>query len=260
MGIADFFLGKKQQDVPSLNDLIFAQNRSRPNITGPGFRITQGGNASQPFTKITEDPSIKLSRKRQQNLSAGLAGQLGGVLGDQDFSRIDADPEAAARVEQALFDRGFNLLEPIREQRRDRTVQALADRGLPAGSEARREELELLGQQENEELNDLVLRAILARDQSLGADVNRQLAARGDERTQLNNFIAQIQSLLSPQTGVPIQAPGPSLSGGDILAPSAQSGAFLQSRNQAQSGLLGALIGAGGKLGASALLPGSGGA
>jgi len=248
MGIADFFLGEKQQDVPSLNDLLRFQNRSQPDITGPGFNIRTGANDGKPFARITEDPSIKLSRKRQQNLSASLAGQLGGVLGDQDFSRIDADPEAAARVEQALFDRGFNLLEPVREQRRDRTVQALADRGLPAGSEARREELELLGQQENEELNDLVLRAILARDQSLGADVNRQLAARGDERTQLNNFIAQIQSLLSPQTGVPIQAPGPRLSGGDILAPSAQQGAFDQQRNQGQQQLLAGLISGGARV------------
>lgn len=250
MGIADFFLGKKEQDVPSFNDLRNQSQRSIPNIFGPGFSITQSQTAGgRPQTRIREGAQIRQSRIGQQTASAGLARQLQSVLGGQDFSRIAADTEAGDEVERALFERGFGLLEPQREQRRERTLQGLADRGLPAGSAARREQLELLGQQEQEELNDLALRAILARDQTLTSDVNRQLGVRQQETQQLNNFIAQIQQLLAPQTGVPLGGPGPTLSGGDILAPSAQQGAFNAQRTAGGQNLLAGLLSGGARVG-----------
>lgn len=243
MGIADFFLGKKQQDQPSLNDLIRVQNRSIPErISLPGFQIRGGANDGRPFFDISEDPNIRGARESQQGFAAQLSGQLGGFgFGDP----IQADAERAGEVEQATFDRALNLLQPGIDRNRRRVEQGLSNRGLPEGGEARGTALQDLSRDEQAQLENLALSAVLAGENAQTADVNRQLSSR-------QQFLQQISQLLFPQTGAPTGVQGPQLSGGDILAPSAQSGAALSARNQQQSGLLGAILQAAGQVGGAA--------
>ncbi|MGI9499789.1 MAG: hypothetical protein ACR2P3_07110 [Geminicoccaceae bacterium] len=252
MGIADFFLGKKG-DSFSLNDLTTASRASTPNIFGPGFR-TSVRNVRAPGTingvpqtrqeiSILEDPNIRIARESQQALAAQLSGQLGGFFGDP----IQADQERAAEIEQATFDRALNLLQPGLDRNRRRVEQGLSNRGLPEGSEARGIALQDLSRDEQAQLENLALSAVLAGEQAQTADVNRQLSSR-------NQFLNQLAQLLAPQTGVQSLVPQPTLSGGDILAPNAQQGALLGQRNQQQGALLGALLGAGGTLGGAGIL------
>lgn len=242
MGIADFFLGPKPQNQPSLNDLIRVQNRSIPErIRTPGFEIRGGANDGRPFFDIIEDPSIKLARKRQQNLAADLSGQLGNFGFDQPIS---ADPERAAEVEQATFQRALNLLQPGIDRNRRREEQRLSNRALPEGGEARQVALEDLVRDEQAQLENLALSSVLAGDQALTSDVGRQQASR-------QQFLSQLAQLLLPQTGAPTGVQGPTLSGGDILAPGAQDAAVQGQRNQGVQSLLAGLISGGGRVGAA---------
>ena len=255
MGIGDFFFGQKQQNVPSLNDLIRTQQQSTPErIIGPGFQIQtrfRGGGDLRPEIEISEDADVQRARELRQSTAASQAGRLDDLLGGFQFGPIAADTAAADRVEQALFDRGFNLLEPIREQRRGRVEQRAADQGLVRGGEARSELLRELRQTEESELGDLVLRAILAREDALSSDINRQVTARGQQQAELSNFINQIGALANPGTPAPFFIPQSTLSGGDILAPSAQQGALDAQRQQGFADLLSGLISGGGRIGAA---------
>ncbi len=253
-GIGGLFGGREQQkNTPSLNDLITASRSSTPNIIGPGFR-TSVRNVRAPGTingqaqtrqeiSILEDPNIRNARESQQGLAAQLSAQLGGLFGDP----IAADPERAAEIEQATFQRALNLLQPGIDRNRRRVEQGLSNRALPEGGEARQIALQDLSRDEQAQLENLAFSAVLAGDQAQTSDVNRRLASR-------NQFLNQIAQLLAPQTGVQSLVPQPTLSGGDILAPSAQQGAVDASRNAQQSQLLGALLGAGGQIGAAGLL------
>ena len=245
MGFADFFFGKKTQNTPSLNDLIRFQNRSRVDVTGPGFDIFTGAEDGRPFTRITEEPAIRETRLARQGAAAGLSPRIEGLLAGQDFSPIQADTAAADRVERALFERGFDLLEPIRERRRERVEQRAADQGLVRGGAARAELFDELAGIEESEIGDLLTRALLGREQALSADIGRQVTARGAGEASINNFLNQINALLAPAPGTPGFGPtGPLLSGGDILAPSAQQAQLDLTRGRQRSELLsGALQG-----------------
>lgn len=251
MGIADFFLGKKPQGQASLNDLVTASRASTPNIFLPGFSITQRQvdapgtidgvpQTRQEFT-IGEDRNIRRARKSQQALAAQLSGQLGEFGFDQP---IAADPERAAEIEQATFQRALNLLQPGIDRNRRREEQRLSNRALPEGGEARRVALEDLVRDEQAQLENLALSSVLAGEQALTSDVGRQQASR-------QQFLSQLAQLLFPQTGAPGGVPGPTLSGGDILAPGAQDAAIQGQRNQGIQSLLAGLIAGGGRVGAA---------
>lgn len=243
MGIADFFLGQKQQNIPSLNDLRRETNRSIPErITTPGFTVRGGANDGRPFFDVIEDAPIRQARESQQ----GLAGALSSNLAGFGFNApVRADQERRDEVEEATFQRALNLLQPGIDQRRRQGVQQLSDRGLAAGSDARRLGFEQIRDAEQFQLENLAFSAVGAGEQALTSDVNRQIASR-------QQLLSQIAQLLAPNTGQQPGIQGPTLSGGDILAPSAQSGAALSARNAQQGQLLGALLQAVGQVGGAA--------
>ena len=105
MGIGDFFFGKKQQNVPSLNDLIRTQQQATPErIIGPGFQIQtrfRGGGDLRPEIEISEDADVRRARELRQSTAASQAGRLDDLLGGFNFGPIAADtasisPDAAA--------------------------------------------------------------------------------------------------------------------------------------------------------------------
>lgn len=250
MGIADFFLGQKQQNIPSLNDLRRESNRSIPErITTPGFTVRGGANDGRPFFDVIEDRPIRQARESQQGLAAALSKGLQGFGFGAPVEGINVDPERRDEVEQATFQRALNLLQPGIDRTRRQGVQGLSDRGLAAGSDARRLGLEELRDAEQFQLENLAFSAVGAGEQALTSDVNRQVASRQTELQSRQQFLNQIAQLLAPNTGQQPGIQGPTLSGGDILAPSAQSGAADAARNAQQGQLLGALLQATGQVG-----------
>lgn len=171
---------------------------TNPNETGPnGSRTT-----TQTGTRAVHDPytgqtyqvptftvNTTLSPEQQaiqdRNEAAGLnlatlGENLSGTLGEQLTGNFRLGNE---EVESRLFDLGRRRLDPMMERRSEDLRTRLSNQGIKVGSEAYDREMGLLGQQENDAYNELLLRG---RGQ-----------ASGELLTEDNQRINQISALMS---------------------------------------------------------------
>lgn len=117
------------------------------------FIPTQGGNQAAVQVNPTDLQVDTLGRQQEtENLIARqLADRVGSLpTGDIDTSglpqlRTDFGDQAE-ELERATFDRSMGLLSPIFDQREERLRNQLAQRGLPVGSEAADDEINLFNQ------------------------------------------------------------------------------------------------------------------
>lgn len=150
----------------------------------PRFSVTTTLSPQQQAIKAEQDKaSLNLA-----GLGANLSGQLGGKL-TENFTIGNEATEAR------LMDLGRKRLDPLMAQRDEDLRSRLANQGIKAGSMAYDREMALMGQQENDAYNQLLL-------SGRGQAVNEQL-------TEDNQRINQISALLG---------------GGQVSQPMFQSG------------------------------------
>lgn len=131
----------------------------------------------------TLSPEQQAIKEQQDSASLNLAtlgSDLSGTLGDYLRGNFTIDNEA---TEARLFDLGRARLDPLFAQRDEDLRSRLASQGIKAGSAAYDREMALLGQNQNDAYNQLLLTG-------RGQAVNEQL-------TEDNQRINQISALLS---------------------------------------------------------------
>jgi hypothetical protein len=137
---------------------------NNPNIVGPG-----GRQIYDPLTntvRIEESPFQQEQRGRQEALAKSLSSQL------QEIELPDTDPSAR-------FEQGRQLLEPAFTEQREQLEQSLADRGIPAGSEAYARELDRLQQSQGRQLQQLSFESVQTAEAQRSARFNELASLLG---------------------------------------------------------------------------------
>lgn len=132
--------------------------------TVPRFSVTQTLSPEQQRIKTQQDAA-------SLNL-ATLGNNLSGQLGQQLTGNFKLGNEA---VESRLFDLGSRRLNPMFAQRDEDLRTRLANQGIKAGSQAYDREMGLLGQQENDAYNNLLLQGRGQATQELLAEDNQRI-------------------------------------------------------------------------------------
>lgn len=130
----------------------------------PRFTVTQTLSDAQQAIKDQNDAA-------SLNL-AGLGNDLSGTLGDQLTGNFSLGNEA---TEARLFELGSQRLNPLFEQRDEELRTRLSNQGIQAGTEAYDREMGLLGQQENDAMNQLLLTGRGQASQELLAEDNQRI-------------------------------------------------------------------------------------
>lgn len=115
---------------------------NNPNITTPG-----GSQNYDPLTNtvsLTESDYQKAQRLRQEKIAEQLSSSITGNL-----------PSSNEEIQNATFNRGKALLDPVYQQQKRELKQQLADEGVPAGSERYNLEMNRLEQSQNRAYTDL---------------------------------------------------------------------------------------------------------
>lgn len=141
-----------------------------------------------------------------------------GELGDlPEFQTTAFDRE---RIEDAVFDRGRRLLDPVQEQQREQLQSRLANQGLPQAGGAYNDEFNRLGQQQDLALADLADRAILLggqeSDRVFGQDLGAFQAAlqgRGQGVQEALGGLGARTGVAGQQFGQALQDYGADLTG-----------------------------------------------
>jgi len=155
--------------------------------------------------QIFETPFQEETRLGREDLSLRLLNQLLGEDLPLSATRTPESIEAglpalstdfsgdAARLEQATFDAASARLQPQFDRQQEQLEQRLADQGLPAGSEAYQEQINLLRENQGEQLSRLSLDAVQAGRQEqdrlarLGAALRGQAFTEQSGLTSLEN-------------------------------------------------------------------------
>lgn len=137
---------------------------NNPNIVGPG-----GMQIYDPLTntvRIEESPFQQEQRGRQEALAKSLSSQLQGI-------------ELPGTDPSARFEQGRQLLEPAFTEQREQLEQSLADRGIPAGSEAYARELDRLQQSQGRQLQQLSFESVQTAEAQRSARFNELASLLG---------------------------------------------------------------------------------
>lgn len=195
---------------------------SQFNQVNPFGQLTFTGEIGTPERTATTTltPEAQAQLEAQQRLGLGLTGfaetqlpviqeTLGERLSFEGLPGLGVGEGARTAAEQAVFQRGANLLEPQFQQQRDRLETNLANRGIPINSPAYDAAIDELERSQGVQRENLALSAV----QAGGAEQARQFglaqAARqqgiGEILQQRGQPINELAALLgrSPQVGVP---------------------------------------------------------
>lgn len=137
---------------------------NNPNIIGPG-----GKQIYDPLTntvRIEESEFQAGQRGRQEALAKSLSSQLQGI-------------ELPGTDPSARFEQGRQLLEPAFTEQKEQLEQSLADRGIPAGSEAYARELNRLQQSQGRQLQQLSFESVQTAEAQRSARFNELASLLG---------------------------------------------------------------------------------
>lgn len=141
----------------------------------------------------TLSPQQQAIKEQQDAASLNLAelgNNLSGTLGEQLTGNFQLGNEA---VESRLFDLGRGRLDPMFAQRDEDLRTRLANQGIKAGTAAYDREMALLGQQENDAYNQLLLSGRGQATQELLTEDNQRInqisALLGGGQVSMPNFM-----------------------------------------------------------------------
>lgn len=159
----------------------------------PRFSVTTTLSPEQQKVKAQQDAA-------SLNL-ATLGNNLSGTLGQQLTGNFKLGNEA---VESRLFDLGRNRLDPIFAQRDEDLRTRLANQGIKAGTAAYDREMALLGQQQNDAYNNLLLQGRGQASQELLTEDNQRInqisALLGGGQVSMPNFMTGVGVQGAPTT------------------------------------------------------------
>ena len=152
-------------------------------------------------TLSPEQAAIKAKQDAASLNLAGLGENLSGTLGQQLTGNFKLGNEA---VESRLFDLGRQRLDPMFAQRDEDLRTRLANQGIKAGSQAYDREMALLGQQENDAYNNLLLQGRGQATQELLTEDNQRInqisALLGGGQVSMPNFMTGANVAGAPTT------------------------------------------------------------
>jgi hypothetical protein len=159
----------------------------------PRFSVTQTLSPQQQAIKGQNDAA---------NLNlATLGNNLSGTLGQQLTGNFQLGNEA---TESRLFDLGRKRLDPMFAQRDEDLRTRLANQGIRAGSEAYDREMGLLGQQQNDAFNQLLLQGRGQATQELLTEDNQRInqisALLNGGQVSMPNFLSGVGVQGAPTT------------------------------------------------------------
>lgn len=223
-GIGSAIKGKRPTALPNIsNDALADLLKNNPNIITPSGR--QLYDIESNTITLEESPFQQEQRERQEALAKSLSSQLQGI------KLPGTDPSAR-------FEQGRQLLEPAFTEQKEQLEQSLADRGIPAGSEAYARELDRLQQSQGKQLQQLSFESVQTAEAQRSARFN-----------ELASLLGQAQV-----GGVGFGQFQPKFQGADILGASvAQQNFQLQQRaldDQRRQALIGGL----GQLGSAGIM------
>jgi hypothetical protein len=248
---------------------------------GPGGKTYYSGEVGSPDRKLVTElnPTSQQTFDAQQRIGNQLSGygeQLAGQVskGPAEFNLSglpsapwEGDRSGAIKsVEDATYQRGYNLLQPEFTRQSDDLQTRLANQGITSGSEAYDRELNRFDDSQNRAYSDLALASVGAgraedsRLFSLGSSGRSQaLGERLTERTQPMNELAAIlqgsPAISSPQGVNPGQyavQPG-DVQGATNMAYQGALGNFQQGQAN-QNAMVGNMFNLGGSLGAAYMM------
>lgn len=159
----------------------------------PRFSVTQ--------TLSPEQQKIKTQQDAASLNLASLGNNLSGQLGQQLTGNFKLGNEA---VESRLFDLGSRRLNPMFAQRDEDLRTRLANQGIKAGSQAYDREMGLLGQQQNDAMNQLLLQGRGQATQELLTEDNQRInqisALLNGGQVSMPNFMSPVGVQGAPTT------------------------------------------------------------
>ena len=164
-GIGGALKGKKPAALPNIsNDALADLLKNNPNIITPSGK--QLYDIESNTIMLEESPFQQEQRLRQEALAKSLSSQLQGI------ELPDTDP-------LARFEQGRQLLEPTFTEQREQLEQSLADRGIPAGSEAYARELGRLESSQGRQLQQLSFESVQTAEAQRSARFNELASLLG---------------------------------------------------------------------------------
>ncbi len=183
--------GASAPSYPDPQELMRQQFRyNRINTTTPFGQINyempeDGGNASASVELSPEQQAILNNQMAaRQSLSQQLASEVGGIdVGGQldlsDMPEVNYDRSAARQEAQnAVYDNAMSQMQPQWERQQDELYQTLADRGLPAGSEAFNSAMSQFNEDRNRSMQQAAYQSVQAGNQAASSELQNELAAR----------------------------------------------------------------------------------
>lgn len=188
-----------QQEINQINTANLFQNLSPEQqkdllLNNPNIVTPQGSQTYDPLTNtltLGESDFTKAERLRQEALASQLSGSLSG-----DFSN------SGEAIQNATFERGKAMIDPIISSQRKRLAQQLADQGIPMGSEQYNSEMNRFDDSVARQYTDLTQASIQTGEQV---------------RQQRFNEIATLLGRSQVQTGSSFQQYQPNFSGLDLF-------------------------------------------
>lgn len=116
-------------------------------LNNPTVMTPEGSQSYDPYSNtvsLNESDFTKAQRLRQEQLASQLSGSLNGNL-----------PSSNEEIQNATFERGKALLDPVFKQQKRELSQQLADQGIPLGSEGYNEAVNRLEQSQGRQYTDL---------------------------------------------------------------------------------------------------------
>lgn len=164
-GIGGALKGKKPAALPNIsNDALADLLKNNPNIITPSGK--QLYDIESNTITLEESPFQQEQRLRQEALARSLSSQLQGI-------------ELPGTDPSARFEQGRQLLEPAFTEQREQLEQSLADRGIPAGSEAYVRELGRLESSQGRQLQQLSFESVQTAEAQRSARFNELASLLG---------------------------------------------------------------------------------
>jgi uncharacterized protein YcgL (UPF0745 family) len=172
------------------------ENLAQSLLGGLDFSGTNNGVLS-PYQLQYGLPNVSQFTNNLPGVGTG-SGVLSGAPSGGDIGTLNQDyADANARAANAVYQRGYNMVNPDLELQQKRTEADLAARGIPVGSDAYSAEKDRLSRNRSNTLENLGLSAITAGNQEAGRLYGQDLSTFNAAEGQRANRVGQGLSALT---------------------------------------------------------------
>jgi hypothetical protein len=177
--------GQVEYGGPNKSNMTITPSDNQAQIISGQEEVSKGllQRAQREVDRFPEDP---LSFDHLPNYVSGVdQNALPGLQSEIDVSGLPGLPgmddynQSALDTQNAVFERGMNLLRPELDQRREAINQEMANRGLPVGGEAYSNSMDRFDRGANEAMSNLALDAVTRGNDEAARRFAQTLQSRG---------------------------------------------------------------------------------